>query len=401
MKMKLGLPVTTAIAPRCAAALILALLGAGLASVGRGQAITEFAILSANARPVEITAGPDGNLWFTDEFGNKIGRITTAGVITEFPTPSAVSEPHGIAAGPDGNLWFTELAGRKIGRITPAGAVTEFPISTASGELVGITAGPDGNLWVTGFGGGKIERITPAGAVTEFPISTAASAPYGIAAGPDGNLWFTELGGKIGRITPAGAVTEFPISTAISQPVGIAAGPDGNLWFTEAGANNIGRITTGGVITEFSIPTASSEPVGIAAGPDGALWFTENNGKIGRITTGPCGVSPTTLCLGNGRFLVTATWQSPTASGQGTAVPLTADTGYFWFFSASNVEMIVKVLDACSLNAHKWVFAGGLTNVEVTLTVTDTQTGGVKTYLNPANTAFLPIQDTAAFGTCP
>jgi homoserine acetyltransferase len=65
------------------------------------------------------------------------------------------------------------------------------------------------------------------------------------------------------------------------------------------------------------------------------------------------------------------------------------------------VEMIVKVLDACSLNAHKWVFAGGLTNVEVTLTVTDTQTGAVKTYLNPANTAFLPIQDTAAFGTCP
>ncbi|HEV2063622.1 MAG TPA: hypothetical protein VGS00_03645, partial [Thermoanaerobaculia bacterium] len=116
-----------------------------------------------------------------------------------------------------------------------------------------------------------------------------------------------------------------------------------------------------------------------------------------------CSADPATLCLSSGRFRVRADWRVPSAgtSGHGTAVSLTGDTGYFWFFGASNVEMIVKVLDGCGLNVHKWVFAGGLTNVEVTLTVTDTQTGAVKTYVNPANTAFLPIQDTAAFGTCP
>ena len=32
-------------------------------------------------------------------------------------TPSSV--PWGITAGPDGNLWFTEAGGGKIGRITP------------------------------------------------------------------------------------------------------------------------------------------------------------------------------------------------------------------------------------------------------------------------------------------
>jgi virginiamycin B lyase len=68
---------------------------------------------------VSITAGPDGNLWFTEDAGNNIGRITTTGEITEFPIPTPQSGPHGIAVGPDGNLWFTEQTGNKIGRINP------------------------------------------------------------------------------------------------------------------------------------------------------------------------------------------------------------------------------------------------------------------------------------------
>ncbi len=39
------------------------------------------------------------------------------GVITEFALPTASSAPTGITAGPDGNLWFAELGGNKIGRI--------------------------------------------------------------------------------------------------------------------------------------------------------------------------------------------------------------------------------------------------------------------------------------------
>jgi hypothetical protein len=58
-------------------------------------------------------------------------------------------------------------------------------------------------------------------------------------------------------------------------------------------------------------------------------------------------------------------------------------------------------LNACTLNSRFWVFAGGLTNVRVVMTVTDTQTGTVKTYTNPQGVAFQPIQDTSAFATCP
>ena len=83
------------------------------------------------------------------------------------------------------------------------------------------------------------------------------------------------------------------------------------------------------------------------------------------------------------------------------AVPITADTGYFWFFDASDPEEIVKVLDACSISHDFWVFAGGLTNVRVMTTVTDTVSGTTKTYLNPQNTLFSPLQDTSTFKVCP
>jgi hypothetical protein len=115
-----------------------------------------------------------------------------------------------------------------------------------------------------------------------------------------------------------------------------------------------------------------------------------------------CTVDATTLCLSNGRFRVQANWvTSDGRSGAGQAAQLTSDTGYFWFFSATNVEMVVKVLNACGFASRIWVFAGGLTNVQVDLTITDTQNGTVKTYRNPQSTAFLPIQDTNAFTTCP
>ena len=62
-------------------------------------------------------------------------------------------------------------------------------------------------------------------------------------------------------------------------------------------------------------------------------------------------------------------------SGSGAAVALTGDTGYFWFFNAANVELVVKVLDGRAINGHFWVFYGALSNVEYTIRVTDLADG--------------------------
>ena len=71
----------------------------------------------------------------------------------------------------------------------------------------------------------------------------------------------------------------------------------------------------------------------------------------------------------------------------GNAVEITPDTGYFWFFNQENVELLVKVLDGCMITDHWWVFAGGLTDVEVTLRVTDTQSGPGEDLLQRAEDA--------------
>ena len=113
-------------------------------------------------------------------------------------------------------------------------------------------------------------------------------------------------------------------------------------------------------------------------------------------------VSEATLCLGGGRFLVTAAWKARNGStGLGQAVAVTPDSGYFWFFDPDNVEVLVKALDGCAVNGHFWFFSAGLTNLEVELTVTDTATGEIRTYDNPLGTAFAPALDTLAFGGCP
>jgi virginiamycin B lyase len=124
--------------------------------------------------------------------------------LIEFPLPtSAVAHtPVGISTGPDGNLWFTEYAGNKIGRITPSGQITEFPLPTPNNGPFGITDGPDGNLWFTEQAH-MLGRITTAGQVAEFPLLTPNSNPGEITQGSDGNLWFTESGtNQIGHITP-------------------------------------------------------------------------------------------------------------------------------------------------------------------------------------------------------
>src|SRR5262245_6410487 len=111
-----------------------------------------------------------------------------------------------------------------------------------------------------------------------------------------------------------------------------------------------------------------------------------------------------TLCLNQGRFAVSAAFHL-TPSGpdiEAHAVPITDETGDFWFFDEGNIELIVKVLNGCSapFNTY-WVFAAGLTNVGVVITVLDLKAQTTQRYTNEVGTAFLPIQDTNAFATCP
>jgi len=138
-----------------------------------------------------------------------------------------------------------------------------------------------------------------------------------------------------------------------------------------------------------AFPGASAAPVGVTA-PTAAPAPAE--------ASSTCLPDPAALCLEEGRFQVRVDWRSSPLgpSSSAAAVPLTGDTGYFWFFDDSNVELVVKVLDGTAINGHYWVFYGSLSDVQFEIAVTDTTTGQTKTYVNSQGNMF-SIADTVAF----
>jgi streptogramin lyase len=68
-----------------------------------------------------IAVDPEDVMWFTvpgvSGMGSEVGRVTAAGTRTDFLLP-APADPHAITVGPDGNLWFADVGGGKIGRMS-------------------------------------------------------------------------------------------------------------------------------------------------------------------------------------------------------------------------------------------------------------------------------------------
>ena len=291
-----------------------------VAKMTTGGTFTEYSFPTVHSTPSGIATGPDGNLWITEHDHGVIDKVTTGGVFTQYTIPTTFAGPLGIVAGPDGNMWFTEGGADKIGNVTTAGVFTEYTIPSAGGTPVGITVGSDGNLWFTEANANKVGKVTTAGVITEFPVPTASSAPDGIALGSDGNVWFTEVSGNnVAKVTTAGVFTEYPLPTLSATPEGIALGVDGNMWFTEATANKVARVTTGGVITEFPIPTLNSNPTFMAAGPDGNIWFTETVGnKVAKVAVA---VAPTVTAQPADQTVTVGATASFTAAASGTPAP--------------------------------------------------------------------------------
>jgi hypothetical protein len=124
-----------------------------------------------------------------------------------------------------------------------------------------------------------------------------------------------------------------------------------------------------------------------------------------------CIPSDTVMCIddlpGDHRFKVTVSFhtvQGGGIAGSGQEIPLAQlgviHGGLFWFFGADNPEMVVKMVDGCSVNGFFWVFISAGTNVGYTVTVKDTVFGSIKTYTNNDLTPAAPVQDTAAISGC-
>jgi hypothetical protein len=141
--------------------------------------------------------------------------------------------------------------------------------------------------------------------------------------------------------------------------------------------------------------TACNGETAWGLGPQGDVQRGANFVRLVRnASTEGCASDPESLCLLGGRFRVTASYLDYAGgTGTGRAAALSADTGYFWFFDAANVEVVAKMVSFCGSGGNVAVYANGLTDLGVTLRVTDTFTGQFRDYSNPRGTDFSLVRD--------
>jgi streptogramin lyase len=410
-----------------------------------GGATTEFPVTFPG--PQQVTVGPDGNIWFTGP--GKVGRVTPAGVVTEFAVPNLLSGAD-IEKGPDGNLWFTEFDAHRIASISTSGQLAEHPIPVPSPFPAnvalpnGITLGPDGNLWFTELAVPGIGRITQAGGPC-VPNATTLC----IDDQPNDRRWqltvtYSTQGGSLSGSGQAVALNSLgveqgglfwffdPTNPEMLVKVINACSFNQHFWVFSAATTNVGlnlvlRDTRTGTsksysnadghtatpiqdVTAFACtggdlaaePPPAPDPLLSSAGTE--LTYAQDPALDGKAA---CVPSATNLCLGGGRFSIQVAYhtrQGGGLSGSGQTLPLQSlgvtKGGLFWFFGATNPEMLVKVIDACSFNHQFWISYAATTNVGFTVTVTDQQTGHKHQYTNSDGTAAAPVLDTSAL-PCP
>jgi hypothetical protein len=187
-----------------------------------------------------------------------------------------------------------------------------------------------------------------------------------------------------GDVDPAAAIS------------GVAVGETADDLGAAVSVGTVGRVGTVG--SKSSEPALRQAPVERAE----AMPASQEVAASVAVEKASCATTATALCI-QGRFSITVhyhTTQGGGSSGAGEAIALEslglAQGGLFWFFAADNPEMLVKVIDACSLNNEFWVFYAAGTNVGFTLTVTDMTTGHVATFENTDGKAAPPLQDTSA-----
>lgn len=285
------------------------ILGAGLtlgvlfaapeAATGAGPAtavnelkvtIREWDVPTKGAHPHDPAVGADGALWFTEQMGNKLGRLDPAtGTFKEFPLKLEDSGPHGLVADREGNIWFTGNFKGYIGKLDPrTGAITEYKIPDPKGEDPHTAVfDSKGMLWFTFQVANMVGRLDPGTGKIELKhVPTADSHPYGIAINSKGVPIFCEFAtNKMAKIDPGTMeITEYALPEG-ARPRRMAIDAYDRVYFTDFSEGHLGRLdlTTGAVKMWASPGGAKSAPYGIAITPDGMVWYSESGVKPNTI----------------------------------------------------------------------------------------------------------------------
>ncbi|HYL79150.1 MAG TPA: hypothetical protein VEU96_33475 [Bryobacteraceae bacterium] len=273
--------------------------------------------------PLSIAFDPAGNLLVGERDGQRIRKITPAGIITTLV--SNLASLDAIAVDPSGGIYY-HVATARIYRYVPNGApllVAGTGTAGVSGDgglavnaqisaFAALAADAAGNVIVGEFSG-RIRKISAGGVISRAGgnggyrftagSQTAQNAtfdsPSGLALDASGNLYISDLtGGRIRELS-GGVVTTIagtggaavgsglngnngdggPANQAsILAPIGLAADNAGSLLIAESGRGAVRKITVDGTISSVAKSFFGLQDV--ALDPKGNLYFTNADGNV-------------------------------------------------------------------------------------------------------------------------
>ena len=301
--------------------------------------------------------------------------------------------------------WADSSPSTPSGRILLQGNVTLD--STFAVHVDGLNFVQDGNV-VNGVGGSpSLADLYAEMYTTLCPNSPAPATPWPGSAAMQAEL--TRIITLVGGDVPSCSSSAPPSASFTVDPSEPRAGDAAHFTDTSTGEPTSWMWSFG----DGSTSTAPN-PRHVYASPGTysvRLEVTNASGSdaverpvtVTPAATSGCTPSGGNLCLSQGRFRVDVDYRDFQGNmGVAQVVPGTPsdDSGLFWFFSADNWEMLVKVIDGCALNDRYWVFAAATTDVEYTLRVADTLSGTTMTYFNELGSAAPALTDTSAFASC-
>jgi virginiamycin B lyase len=272
--------------------------------------IKEWLVPTLGSRPHDPLATADGNIWWTGQMANVLGRLDPrTGVMKEFPTKTPKSGPHGLTEDKQGNIWYTGNAAALIGKLDPkTGDITEYKMpDPAARDPHTPVFDQKGILWFTVQGGNMVGRLDPTSGEIKLATSpTPRSLPYGMVIDSKGAPWFVEFGvNKIARIDPSTMeIKEYTLPNSETRPRRVAITNDDVLWYSDYSRGYLGRFDPKtGAAREWPSPSGpQSRPYGIVA-LNGIIWFSES------------GVTPNTLVRFDPRTEKFQTWVIPSGGG--------------------------------------------------------------------------------------
>ena len=225
-----------------------------------------------------------GNIWFTDAYGSRIGKLEIkTGRFKIWDAPTANSIPHGIVVDKNEKIWFTERLhldpANKIVSFDPVTEIfKEYPLPQKKSGPHTLIFDSQGILWISEYEGNRIARFDPATEkFTEYEVPVKDAHPYGLDIDKDGVIWIANIGtGSLGKLDPkVGKVIDYPTPTKNSGVRRVRADSKGRVWFTEFLVDRLGMFDPKTEkMTEYLMPGIRPQPYALEVTKDDKIWLS-------------------------------------------------------------------------------------------------------------------------------